>query len=36
MGHASEGTGEKVYTHKTVDELSRTMELLTYKGLSNS
>lgn len=34
MGHASEGTGEKVYTHKSVDELSRTMELLTYKGLS--
>ena len=27
MGHASDGTGEKVYTHKTVDELKQTMEL---------
>lgn len=34
MCHASEGTGEKIYTHKSVDELSLTMELLTYKGLS--
>ena len=30
MGHASTNTGERVYTHKTVQELKRTIELVTY------
>lgn len=29
MGHASQGTGERVYTHKTVEELRRNLELIT-------
>lgn len=30
MGHKSDGTGERVYTHKTVQELKDTVELVTY------
>lgn len=29
MGHKSSGTGERVYTHKTIDELRTTVELIT-------
>lgn len=29
MGHKSKDTGERVYTHKTVDELKRNLELVT-------
>lgn len=29
MGHKSQGTGERVYTHKTVEELRRNLELVT-------
>lgn len=29
MGHASEGTGERVYTHKTIEELRTNLELVT-------
>lgn len=28
LGHASQGTGERVYTHKTLDQLRETIELL--------
>lgn len=28
MGHKSEGTGERIYTHKTVEELRKSIELL--------
>lgn len=28
MGHAGEGTGERVYTHKSIEELQETIELL--------
>ena len=28
MGHKSQGTGKEVYTHKTIDELKATIELL--------
>jgi site-specific recombinase XerD len=30
MGHASSGTGERVYTHKTLDELRSTIGLIPY------
>lgn len=29
MGHKSKGTGERVYTHKTIQELKETIELIT-------
>lgn len=29
MGHVSRGTGERVYTHKTIEELQTTIELIT-------
>lgn len=29
MGHKSSGTGERVYTHKTIDELKTAIELIT-------
>ncbi len=29
MGHASSSTGERVYTHKTIEELKATIELIT-------
>ena len=29
MGHKSEGTGERVYTHKNIDELKMNIELIT-------
>lgn len=29
MGHKSEGTGERVYTHKTIEELKKNIELIT-------
>lgn len=29
MGHASSGTGERIYTHKTIQELKNTIELIT-------
>ncbi|MCD7830706.1 MAG: tyrosine-type recombinase/integrase [Firmicutes bacterium] len=29
MGHASEGTGERIYTHKTIEELRLNLELVT-------
>ena len=28
MGHKSQGTGERIYTHKTLEELRKTIELL--------
>lgn len=28
LGHASQGTGERVYTHKTIEQLKETIELL--------
>ena len=28
MGHKSEGTGERVYTHKTIEELKESIELI--------
>ena len=28
MGHKSKGTGERVYTHKTLSELQATIELI--------
>ena len=31
MGHKNKGTGEDVYTHKSIQELKETIELLTYK-----
>jgi integrase len=30
MGHASQGTGERVYTHKNIDELRVTINMLNY------
>lgn len=30
MGHASQGTGERIYTHKTLDELRVTIRMLNY------
>lgn len=30
MGHASQGTGERIYTHKTIDELRVTINMLNY------
>lgn len=30
MGHSSGGTGERIYTHKTVEELRQTILLVTY------
>ena len=30
MGHASQGTGERIYTHKTIDELRVTIRMLNY------
>ena len=29
MGHKSEGTGERVYTHKSIEELKKNIELIT-------
>lgn len=29
MGHASKGTGERIYTHKTIQELKNAIELIT-------
>lgn len=29
MGHKSKGTGERVYTHKNIDELKLNIELIT-------
>ncbi len=29
MGHRSQGTGERIYTHKTLDELRASLELVT-------
>lgn len=29
MGHKSKGTGERVYTHKTIEELKLNIELIT-------
>lgn len=29
MGHKSKGTGERVYTHKTIEELRKNIELIT-------
>lgn len=29
MGHRSEGTGERVYTHKTIEDLRESIELIT-------
>jgi integrase len=31
MGHKNGGTGEKVYTHKTLQELKESIELISYK-----
>ena len=31
MGHKSPGVGERVYTHKTIEELRKTIMLLNYK-----
>lgn len=31
MGHKNGGTGEKVYTHKTLQELKESVELISYK-----
>lgn len=31
MGHKNKGTGEDVYTHKSIQELLETIELLSYK-----
>lgn len=31
MGHVSKGTGERVYTHKTIEELRLNIELITHK-----
>lgn len=31
MGHKNGGTGEKVYTHKTLQELKEAIELISYK-----
>ena len=28
MGHKSQGTGERVYTHKTIAQLKETIDLL--------
>lgn len=30
MGHKSQGTGERIYTHKTIQELRDTIKLLSY------
>ncbi len=30
MGHKSQGTGERVYTHKSIEELKQSIELVTY------
>jgi len=30
MGHAGADTGERIYTHKTLQELKNTIELITY------
>ena len=30
MGHSSGGTGERIYTHKTIEELVATVALVTY------
>jgi len=30
MGHKSESIGERIYTHKTIEELKNTIELVTY------
>ena len=30
MGHKSTDTGERVYTHKNIDELRLNIELITY------
>lgn len=31
LGHKSSGIGERVYTHKTIEELSEAVNLITYK-----
>lgn len=31
MGHKNGGTGEKIYTHKTLQELKESIELISYK-----
>jgi len=30
MGHKSKGTSERVYTHKTIQELKENIELITH------
>ena len=36
IGHSSKSIGEKIYTHKTVDELHEAMNLLSYGAVQSS
>ena len=36
IGHVSKGTGERIYTHKTIDDLRKAILLLDYENVSDS